>query len=171
MRLPRNIRRFWLWVGIALLIGLAAITLWKRWYWFFPTHAVSEVYTRYADTDGINVVFFKDFKVNDTLFLDVTLLQAKDSAGWATLKTDFSIPDLPPDFQQDIDAGIDLITTKLIPKSPPPPPDTFPNDVLAISSLNWEITVFHVSSNDERHAVMYHNFDNNEHQFTNNNLQ
>ena len=91
-----------MWVGVALLIELAAFTLWKRWYWFFPTHAVSGVYTKYAGTDGLNVVFFKDFKVNDTVFVDVTLLQAKDSADWERLVEDFGltesvrvIPDKP----------------------------------------------------------------------------
>ena len=80
-----------MWVGVALLIELAAIMLWKRWYWFFPTHAVSGVYTKYAGTDGLNVVFFKDFKVNDTVFVDVTLLQAKDSADWERLVEDFGL--------------------------------------------------------------------------------
>ena len=82
MILPRNIRRFWLWVGIGLLIELAAFTLWKRWYWFFPTHAVSEYYTRYAGAEGINAAFVKDYRVNDTLFLDVTVLEFTDSAVW-----------------------------------------------------------------------------------------
>ena len=82
MIIPRNIRRFWLWVGIGLLIELAAFTLWKRWYWFFPTHAVSEYYTRYAGAEGINAAFVKDYRVNDTLFLDVTVLEFTDSAVW-----------------------------------------------------------------------------------------
>ncbi len=81
MSVPKKIRRFWMWVGIIMLIELAAITLWKRWYWFFPSHAVSEVYTHYAGTEGLNVVFFKDFKINDSVFVDVTLIEAKtDSA-------------------------------------------------------------------------------------------
>jgi hypothetical protein len=82
MILTRNIRRFWLWVGIGLLIELAAFTLWKRWYWFFPTHAVSEYYTHYAGAEGINAAFVKDYRVNDTLLLDVTVLEFTDSAVW-----------------------------------------------------------------------------------------
>ena len=82
MILTRNIRRFWLWVGIGLLIELAAFTLWKRWYWFFPTHAVSEYYARYAGTEGINAAFVKDYRVNDTLLLNVTVLEFTDSVVW-----------------------------------------------------------------------------------------
>ena len=77
-----NIRRFWLWVGIGLLIELAVFTMWKRWYWFFPSHEVSEYYTRYAGTDGINAAFVKDYRINDTLLLDVTVLEVTDSAVW-----------------------------------------------------------------------------------------
>lgn len=91
---PKHIKRFWMWVGIALLVELAAFTLWKRWYWFFPTHAVSEVYTRYAGTDGLNVVFFKDYRVNDSVFVDVTLIEAKDSCSWEMLCEDFEIAPL-----------------------------------------------------------------------------
>ena len=158
MNRPFNKKRFWLIIAIlALVEALVCYVVLQREY-LFPSDEVSEVYTRYADDESIDASFIKGYRVNDTLFLDVTLLQAKDSAGWATLKTDFSIPDLPPDFQQDIDAGIDLITTKLIPKSPPPP-SNFPDDVLAISSLNSTITVFHVNNDIEKHAVIFHNFE------------
>ena len=141
---------------LLLGVGATVILMPQR----VPYSQCSELYRRYAAVDGIDATFIRDYPVNDTLLVDVTLLEAKDSAGWATLKTDFSIPDLPPDFQEDIDAGIDLISTKLIPKSPPPPSDTFPNDVLAISSLKSTITVFHVNNDIEKHAVIFHNFKN-----------
>lgn len=80
-----------MWVSIALLVELAAFTLWKRWYWFFPTHAVSEVYTKYAGTDGLNVTFMKDYRVNDSVFADVTLIEALDSTAWELIKEDFLI--------------------------------------------------------------------------------
>ena len=78
----RHIRRFWLWVGIGLLIELAVLTLWKRPYWFFHSDEVSEYYTRYAGTPGINAAFVKDYRVNDSLRLDVTVLEVTDSAVW-----------------------------------------------------------------------------------------
>ena len=136
-----------------------------------PDKACSPLYQRYCHTPGVEASFVKGFRINDTLAIDATLLRATDSASWATLKTDFSIPDLPPDFQQDIDSGIDLISTKLIPKSPPPPPDIFPNDVLVISSLNRTVTVFHVSSKDEWRAIMYHNLEYTVRQCTKDNPQ
>ena len=52
----------------------------------------SDLYRRYEHADGISAAFVKDYRVNDTLTLDVTLLQATDSAGWQQLIEDFEIP-------------------------------------------------------------------------------
>jgi hypothetical protein len=51
MSLPREIKRYWMWVGLLLLVVVAAVTLCKRWYWFFPTRQVSPVYAKYAGTE------------------------------------------------------------------------------------------------------------------------
>ena len=156
MNLPRNIRRFWLWVGIALLIELAAITLWKRWYWFFPTHAVSEVYTRYADTDGINVVFFKDFKVNDTLSLDVTLLEAKDSAGWTTLQADFHVPVIPEEYRKLLANSSSVDFWLASKKDPTIRTDTIisHNDLIVMSRQTQTICVCHIENKRQADAIM-----------------
>ena len=56
-----------------------------------PYAQCSDLYKRYAAVDDIDATFIKDFKVNDTLFVDVTLLEAKDSAGWERLLNDFHL--------------------------------------------------------------------------------
>ena len=94
MRLGKNIGRFWLWVGVLLLIELAAITLWKRWYWFFPQQQTSELYQRYAGAEGIDAAYVTDYRVNDSLFVDVTVLQATTDTGWARLQKDLNVSDL-----------------------------------------------------------------------------
>ncbi len=94
MSLPREIKRYWMWVGLLLLVVVAAVTLCKRWYWFFPTRQVSPVYAKYAGTEGLNVAFLKDYRLNDTLTVDVTLLEAQDSARWEELCRDFGIKPL-----------------------------------------------------------------------------
>ncbi len=110
--------------------------------------------------EGIDATFIKDYKVNDTVFVDVTLLEATDSVSWTTLKKDFEVPDPSPDFQQFIDSGEDLIYVKLIPKSTAS--DTilnpYPNDVLAISPLNRTLTIFHIANAEEKHAVFHYNY-------------
>ena len=75
--------------AIAAIGGTLAFRLWPR---TVPPEEASELYRRYADTPGVDATFIKGFHVNDTLSLDVTLLQATDSMGWETLVTDFQLP-------------------------------------------------------------------------------
>lgn len=185
MKRPFNKKRFWLIVAILALVEAAILCLALQWKYIFPSKEVSELYTRYENVDGVDVSFIKDYKVNDTVFVDVTLLEAIDSMGWATLKKDFEIPNPSPDFQQRIDIGKDLIYTKKIPKvtvadslkkshpnvsllsreddslhsSQGAENVTYGNDLLAISYLNHTLTIFHIKNDVENRAIIYHNFD------------
>ena len=145
-------------IFLAIVLVALAVRLWPR---TIPFDQCSDVYKRYAAVDGVDATFIKDYKVNDTVFVDITLLEAIDSVGWATLKKDFEVPNPPPIAQQFIDNGEDLIGVKLIPKSTAT--DTilnpYPNDVLAFSHLKRSLIVFHIKNDVEKHAVVYHNFD------------
>lgn len=107
--------------------------------------------------DGVDATFIKDFKVNDTVFVDVTLLEAIDSTGWDILKTDFKVPPPPLELQPLIDNGEDLLFTKHIPKYIANT-SAFPYDLLVISHLTHTLTVIHINSNIEKHAVFNHNY-------------
>ncbi len=145
-------------IFLAIVLVALAVRLWPR---TVPFDQCSDVYKRYAAVDGVVATFIKDYKVNDTVFVDATLLEAKDSAVWVMLKNDFEVPHPGPIAQQFIDNGEDLIGVKIIPKSSAS--DTiltpYPNDVLAISYLNHTLTIFHIKKDVEKHAVKYHNFD------------
>ena len=169
-------------VCLLIVLGTLTVKLWPR---TVPFDQCSEIYKKYANVEKVTASFIKDFKVNDTVFVDVTLLEATDSMGWATLKKDFEIPNPSPDFQQRIDSGKDLIYTKKIPKvtvadslkkshpnvsSQSREDDnlhssrgaenvTYGNDWLAISHLNHIIIVFHTKNEDEVHAVIFRNFE------------
>ena len=111
--------------------------------------------------EDVSASFIKDYKVNDTVYVDVTLLEATDSVGWVTLKKDFDIPNPSPNFQQRIDSGKNMIGVKIIPKSIAVDTTSkeYPNNLLAISYLNHTLTIFHIKNDVEKHAVKYHNFD------------
>lgn len=117
-----------------------------------PFSQCSDVYKRYAKMDGVDATFIKDYKVNDTVFVDVTLLEAIDSTGWDILKKDFEVPNLPLELQQLVDSGKDLVFTKMI-------SEPAASHLLAISYLTKTLTVFHIENDVEKHAVKYHNFD------------
>lgn len=145
-------------IFLAIVLVALAVRLWPR---TVPFDQCSDLYKHYANVEGIDATFIKDYKVNDTVFVDVTLLEATDSVGWATLKKDFEVPPPPPVAKKFIDNGEDLIGVKLIPKSTTS--DTilnpYPNDVLAISHLKRTLTIFHIKNDVEKHAVKYYNFD------------
>jgi hypothetical protein len=46
---------------------------------------VSEVYRRYRNRSDLNVAFVKDYRIGDSITVDVTTITAKDSAGWGWL--------------------------------------------------------------------------------------
>lgn len=133
-----------------LIIGGGALILgWPR---TVPFEQCSEIYQKYANEEDIKASFIKDFKVNDTVFVDVTLLEAIDSTGWDILKKDFEVPNLPLELQQLVDSGKDLVFTKMI-------SEPAASHLLAISYLTKTLTVFHLENDAEKHAVKYHNFD------------
>ncbi len=141
-------------VCLFILGGGALILGWPR---TVPFDQCSDLYKQYVAVEGINATYIKDYKVNDTVFVDVTLLEAIDSTGWDILKKDFEVASLPPELQQLVDNGEDLVFTKMIPK---PKIDTsdFPNDLLAISHMIHTVTVFHINSEIEKYAVLNHNY-------------
>ncbi len=164
MNIPRLLQRLSSWpcvVALCLLIfvGTLCVKLCPR---TVPLQQCSELYQRYAQTPGIDASFIKDFRVNDSVTVDVTLLEARDSAGWATLKHDFAVHDLNDEWQQYIDNGEDLIFSRKIAKNGQPlkaHDDTANYDMLAISYYSHTLTIFHITNNDEKHAVYCHNFD------------
>lgn len=156
-----NRKRFWLIVAILALIEAVILFIALQWKYIFPSREVSDLYTHYENVDGVDVSFIKEYKVNDSVFVDVTLLEAKDSAGWETLKNDFEVPDLLPELQQSVNDGEDLILTRQIPKETTHTDiDTYPEDIIAISHLAKTLTLFHINCVDEKYAVLNHNYKN-----------
>lgn len=143
---------------LLIIGGGAAVILWPR---TVPFEQCSEIYQKYANMEDVSASFIKDYKVNDTVYVDVTLLEATDSVGWVTLKKDFDIPNPSPNFQQRIDSGKNMIGVKIISKSIAVDTTSkeYPNNLLAISYLNHTLTIFHIKNDVEKHAVKYHNFD------------
>ena len=154
MSVPKNIKRFWMWVGIALLIELAAFTLWKRWYWFFPSYSVSELYTKYAGTEGLDVAFVKDYRVNDTVFVDVTMLEARDTAIWNRLLKDFNIY-IPDEMLPFIDSN--SVYLKYAPRNnytAPMDSIILNNDIIVFAYFKQTVLVFDIKDEKQSDAII-----------------
>lgn len=89
-----NKKRFWLIVAILALVEIVILCVALQWKYIFPSREVSDLYTRYENVDGVEASFIKDYKVNDSIFVDVTLIEAKDSCSWEMLCEDFEIAPL-----------------------------------------------------------------------------
>ena len=158
----RHIRRFWLWVGIGLLIELAVLTLWKRPYWFFHSDEVSEYYTRYAGAEGINAAFVKDYRVNDTLRLDVTVLEVTDSAVWEQVcgelgvMTTAEIPEEDRDFFLEPGGFESFVLRDTLTVRGKPTPLRI---VFVIQRFERTLCIFHRVSEAQYDAIMRKNID------------
>ena len=123
-----------------------------------PLSQCSEVYRQYRDMPGIQASFIKDKQINDTLAVDITLLEAEDSAGWEILKKDFAVKEIPLELMRQIAEDDASITLKLFPKNKPGAPmDTLfvNNDAAAISRKDQTICVFHITSENQYDAIVY----------------
>ena len=137
---------------ILTFLGVAAVAAWR---YLLPERHVSDIYRRYEHADGIAASYIHNFPVNDTLTLDVTLLESTTDSGWAVLVRDFEMVELSPMLQMLIDRGENLVFSKLIPKSNPSA--SAGNDVLAYSYTTRSVSIFHIANDGEKHAVLYHN--------------
>ena len=153
-----------MWVGVVIIVELAVITLCKRWYWIFPTKEVSELYTHYAGTGGINATFFKDYRVRcaampdgrDDIFVDVTVLEATTDSAWNMLQSDFEVPVMPDEIKE-LSKGHNYADFWLASKdNPKMHPDTnYGNNVLVVTSEQMKtICVFHIENKNQMKSII-----------------
>jgi len=144
---------------LAIVVMALAVRFWPR---TIPFDQCGEVYKKYANSPGIKASYIKDFRINDTVSVDVTMLEATDTNGWNIMKEDFRLPVLDSVTQRKIDNGKDLIFVRPVKKGScyvTADVDSPECDVKATSYLNHTICLFHVKSLEERRAVKYYNFD------------
>lgn len=150
--MPGKIRAFWL-VSLVLVVAAAAATVVRLW----PRVEVGALYRTYADVPGIDATFLHNFPLNDTLTIDVTILQATDSAGWERLRKDFSIADLPPEALPFV--APDAVWFKYAPKRDhalPMDSVRLNNDYVVTSLGKWELSVFDIQKEEQIEAIMYY---------------
>ena len=86
-------KRMWLLTLALSLLAVLAAVAWRCWPRTVPLSQCSEVYQRYHDIPGIQASFIKNKQINDTLRLDMTILEAEDSLAFANLLKSMSKSD------------------------------------------------------------------------------
>lgn len=156
--MPRKIKLFWR-VG-AVLAALTAVAVAAAV--LVPRMGVSDLYRRYKGNPHLDVTYLRNFPVNDTLAVDVTLLQARDDEGWDILKEDFRVVPPVEFIQKKIDSGKDIVEVFLAPKDDPTLPmdkkNILQNNVVGVSRLKHSIGIFNIETEGQMYATLHYNY-------------
>ena len=151
-------RKFLLSTLLVCLLAVGGAVLVKRCPRTVPLEETSELYQRYAGAEGLEVSFVQGYRLNDSVRVDVTLLQATDSAAWVGLMKDFAIPILPPEYNELVIKN-GSVSMRLFPKGHPERNmDTtlLDNDYLIYYRKMQNICIFHIDEEAQISALTKH---------------
>lgn len=141
---------------LLIVVGTLAVKLWPR---TVPFDQCSDIYKRYVGVEGIDVSFIKDFKVNDSVFVDVTLIVATTDSAWDSLLQDFNISQPPQEIIEM--TGKDCIDIWAAPKKDYSLlMDSLPlnNDLIAMSLSERRISIFSIETMQQLRSLKRNQF-------------
>ena len=137
---------------LLLVAGAAVLVLTPR---TVPLDECSPLYRQYAGHEGIKASFVKDYPVDDTTLVDVTLLSATTDSAWESLCHDF----VPYEFADSSDYINNLIHNTssiiIIPVSENDcrkkvkPSTTEKHNSVFLSAKMKEICIFHINKKEQ----------------------
>ncbi len=121
-----------------------------------PYWQCSEVYKRYSRVEGVRATYMKDYRINDTLTIAVTLLEATTDSGWAMLQEDFGLPVIPKEYEERFVGDSNKVSTKIVPKESPlvDGEDSLVHDIIAISRYKHIIAHFELQSKVQESSLL-----------------
>ena len=146
---------------LVLLLAAAVPPLVIWWPRITPFHKVSDLYHRFEDNEHVDASFVKDFKVNDSVTVDVTVLKAMDDSGWALIRQNIRILPLTEELLEII-GDEQYSEFCLLPKkdySLRMDSVLLNNDVVAIRHFDSMVSVFHIETEVQLHDVQLHQID------------
>lgn len=123
----------------------------------------SRLYQRYADSPDIRATYVKNYRVNDTLTLNATLLEAVTDTGWAILLKDFNFEPYPPEILALITSTNAVQSWYVLHGTSDGPMDTLDkgnNDFVMASQFEHNIMVFDIRSREHMSALFDMNVNN-----------
>ncbi len=136
-----------------VIAGVAiGVRLWPR---TIPDAQCSELYEKYAKVEGIGATFIKDYRVNDSVTVDVTVLEATDSVGWQELRTDFKLSGIQKETSKRMGKNISY---KYVPKKDytkgTDTTNILNNDCVAINYTDSTLCIFHYNDEETQKAIV-----------------
>lgn len=157
-------KRRWTITLLAIPVAVLVAMLLTYRHHTVPLEQCSELYRRYQTVEGVKASYIKDFPVNDTLRVDVVLLEATTDAGWDTLHAHFSLVEESPEFRQLLEEGRFQTLSRLVLRENPslPMDETNPdnNIVRSIDYVNHTIALFYTKNNQGNLDVLHYNYFN-----------
>lgn len=162
-------KRSWLRTTALCLALVAGVVLAVRLPRTVPAADCSEAYRTYADRDGFKASFIKDYRVNDSVYVDVTLIEATTDEAWDTIKKDFNLIDLnlieiPEEFKELFEQN-NSIDLQISPRGRYDEmtkwSDTQMIDCVAISRHNRKVCIYHVENKKQVRVISGYELRNN----------
>lgn len=132
--------------ALCLLIVAGTLSV-KLWPCTVPYEQCSDIYKKYAGTDGIKAAFVKDYKVNDTVLIDATVLEATTDSAWAVLQKDFNVPIIP-----ELSDSCNAISVKIMTS----------NSTNKNTKWNNAASYIRVASHNKQQICIFHTNDSNQ---------
>lgn len=150
-----------LYVVLFSLLAVAAVGLWRWGPYLCSADEVSNLYRRYEHTPHIEVSYLRNFPINDSVSVGVTMLHAVTDSAWALMQKDFGFSTPPPQALALMDSN--TVAVRLAPKEDYSRPiDTAAlgnNDVVAIAMVRRQVCVFHVENENQIISLLHHQYE------------
>lgn len=122
-----------------------------------PHRQVSDIYRKYEHADGIAASYIHNFHVNDTVFVDVTLLETKDTALWDSLCMDFGIALFsmyPKEYREIMSIehsfGQQVIKDTIVLEND----SLYKENLIIFSHINMSMCIFHKINDSQYDAIV-----------------
>ncbi len=157
--------RYFLCFIVATVLSVGAVVAWRWLPRPLPPEECSELYRAYMDTPGVGATFIRGFQVNDTVSVDVTLLQATDSAGWERLVNDTKLPNDTKEVHNDLTQKRTVLL-RYTPKgymTHHTDSVSLNNDLMAIDWTEQTIAIFHITDKKQSKSIIMYNIKKTKH--------
>ena len=117
----------------------------------------SDVYRQYQGQEGLEVSFVKQYRVNDTTAVDVTLIHATTDSAWVSLCEEFIPADYPYEFKEPLLYGQAVSQWTVSKTAPQIKVDISSQNnynLLVLSSKIKSVCIFHTENIEETLAII-----------------
>ena len=142
------------------VVSLGTLTAFRLFPHTLPDKKCSVLYQKFVTYDGIRATYIKNKKVNDSVMLDVTMLEAVTDSGWTTLMKEFNLTPPPAEVlsftRKD---ALFVFTVSKNKYSVSNDNTTATKDVASVSWSDRIINIFHIKDSSQNKAVHFSLFD------------